>query len=64
MVIINMNPPDDSSYELLKRIKESSPQTAVIIMFIGLDEYVKQQYKKPGPIIFLISTMNLKRYRW
>jgi len=48
VVVMDMNLPDNTSYQLLKEIKESSPKTVVIIMFIDSDEYIIQQCKKLG----------------
>jgi DNA-binding NarL/FixJ family response regulator len=52
VVVMDMNFPDNASCQLVKEIKESSPQTVVIIMFIDRDEYIMQQCKKMGADFF------------
>jgi DNA-binding NarL/FixJ family response regulator len=52
VVVLDINLPENASYQLLKDIKESSPQTVVIIMFIDADDYVLQQCKKAGVDFF------------
>jgi DNA-binding NarL/FixJ family response regulator len=52
VVVMDMNLPDNTSYLLLKEIKERYPGTVVIIMFIDRDEYIMQQFKKLGANFF------------
>ncbi len=52
VVVMDMSLPDNTSHQLLKEIKECSPQTVVIIMFIDRDEYVMKQCKKAGANFF------------
>jgi DNA-binding NarL/FixJ family response regulator len=52
VVVLDMNLQENTSCVLLKEIKEQSPQTIVIIMFIDADEYVMQHCKKLGADFF------------
>lgn len=52
VVVMDINLPDHACHLLLKEIKDSLPQTVVIIMFIDPDEYVLQQLKKAGADYF------------
>jgi DNA-binding NarL/FixJ family response regulator len=52
VVVLDINFPGNTSYELLKEIKEEAPQTIVIVMSIRLDEYILQQCKNFGADFF------------
>jgi DNA-binding NarL/FixJ family response regulator len=52
VVVLDINLPGNTSYELLKEIKEEAPKTVVIVMSIRLDEYILQQCKNLGADFF------------
>jgi len=46
VVVMDINLPGHTSYQLLKEIKEESPKTVVIVLSICLDEHIQQQCSK------------------
>jgi DNA-binding NarL/FixJ family response regulator len=52
VVVLDINLPGNTSYQLLKEIKEEVPQTVVIVMSIRLDEYILQQCRNLGADFF------------
>jgi DNA-binding NarL/FixJ family response regulator len=52
VVVLDINLPGYTSYELLKEIKEKAPQTVVIVMSMRLDEYILQQCRNLGADFF------------
>lgn len=53
VVVVDLNFPGNSSYQLLKELKESSPRTVVIVLSFRLDEYILQQCMDLGADFFL-----------
>ena len=52
VVVLDINLPGNTSYQLLKEIKEEAPQTVVIVMSIRLEEYILQQCSNLGADFF------------
>jgi DNA-binding NarL/FixJ family response regulator len=52
VVVMDINLPGYTSYQLLKEIKEEAPKTVVIVMSIRLDEYILQQCRNLGADFF------------
>ena len=52
VVVLDINFPGNKSYQLLKEIKETSPQTVVIVLSFRLDEHILQQCSSLGADFF------------
>lgn len=53
VVVMDINLPGNTSYQLLKEIKAASPQTVVIVLSFRLDEHIQQQCRNLNVDFFL-----------